>query len=117
MPALRLQTSQAGLFGTGRTSSRLGRVATRDFPPISTVVYLSEQFMPEQIKMTHDQLADLIVKDVRRHAHCNGFKSISLHKLADGEIPGTNWSPASANYGDAGTLVCDEALREIIPRM
>jgi hypothetical protein len=73
--------------------------------------------MPEQITMTQDELADLIVKDVRRHAHCSGFKSISLHKLADGEIPGVNWSPGTANYGVAGTMICDDALREIIPRM
>jgi hypothetical protein len=72
--------------------------------------------MAEQITMTHDQLADLIVKDLRRHAHCGGFKSISLYKLADGEIAGTNWTTGNANYGDAGTLVCDYALREIIPR-
>lgn len=73
--------------------------------------------MTKQINMTHDQLADLIVKDVRRHAHCEGFKWITLYKLVDDEIPGTNWTPAGANYGDAGQLVCDDALREIIPRM
>ena len=73
--------------------------------------------MTKQINMTHDLLADLIVKDVRRHAHCQGFKSISLHKLEDGELLGANWTPGSANYGDAGQLVCDDALREVIPRM
>lgn len=73
--------------------------------------------MSKQIPMTHDQLTDLIVKDVRRHAHCGDFKSITLHKLVEGEIPGTNWSPGTANYGDAGMQVCDDALRKIIPRM
>ena len=73
--------------------------------------------MSKPITMTHDQLADLIVKDVRRHAHCEGLKSISLYKLADGEIPGANWASATMNYGDAGPKVCDDALREIISRM
>jgi hypothetical protein len=73
--------------------------------------------MSKQIPMTHDQLTGLIVKDVRRHAYCGGFKSITLHKLVEGEIPGANWSPGTANYGDAGMQVCDDALREIIPRM
>lgn len=73
--------------------------------------------MTKQIGMTHDQLADLIVKDVRRHAHCGGFQSITLHKLVEGQIPGANWSPSTANYGDSGAQVCDAALREIIPRM
>lgn len=73
--------------------------------------------MSDKISVTDDQLADLIVKDVRRHAHCQGFKSISLHKIEEGQIPGVNWAPSSANYGEAGQLVCDKALREIIPRM
>lgn len=73
--------------------------------------------MSDKISMTHDQLADLIVKDVRRHAHCQGFKSISLHKIEEGQIPGVDWSPSTANYGEAGQRVCDEALHEIIPRM
>jgi len=36
--------------------------------------------MAEQIKMFHDQLADLIVMDVRRHARCQGFKSVTLYR-------------------------------------
>ena len=70
-----------------------------------------------QIAMTADQIAELIVKDVRRHAHCEGFKSISVHELAAGQVEGVNWSPSSANYGEVGRESCDDALREIISRM
>jgi hypothetical protein len=74
--------------------------------------------MPEQIKMTHGELAELIAKDVRRHAHCEGFRSISLDILRDGQIPGVNWSEGSTiNFGDADQASCVTALREIIPRM
>jgi hypothetical protein len=73
--------------------------------------------MTEPIPMTGDQIADLIVKDVRRHAHCSGFKSVSVNKLVDGEIPGTNWSCGQANYGGSDERVCNDALREVIPRM
>lgn len=73
--------------------------------------------MSEQIKMTHGELTDLIVRDVRRRAHCEGFRSISLYTLRDGQIPGVNWSEAVVNYGDADQASCDAALREIIPRM
>jgi hypothetical protein len=76
-----------------------------------------ETKMPDQIPMSQDQIADLIVKDVRRHAHCTGFKSIGVNRLAEGEVPGVNWSPAFANYGQADQRTCDAALREIIPRM
>ena len=68
-----------------------------------------------KIGVTHDQLESLIVNDVRRRAHCDGFKAISFYRTA--EIAGTNWVPASVNYGKAGSVVCDAALREIIPRM
>jgi hypothetical protein len=73
--------------------------------------------MSQPIPMTGDQIADLIVKDVRRHAHCGGFKSITVHKIADGQIVGTNWSCGHANYGSADERVCNDSLREIIPRM
>lgn len=73
--------------------------------------------MSEPIPMTQDQIADLIVKDVRRHAHCTEFKSVTINRLADGEIPGVNWSPGTANYGQADQNACNDALREVIPRM
>jgi hypothetical protein len=74
--------------------------------------------MTEQITMTHDQIAGLIVKDVRRHAHCTNFKSVSVHKIADGQIPGANWSYGNnVDYGGDDQKVCEDALREIIPRM
>ncbi len=46
--------------------------------------------MPDQIKMLAAQLEDLIVKDVRRHAHCGAFKSIHVYKIAEGQIPEAN---------------------------
>jgi hypothetical protein len=73
--------------------------------------------MPEQIKMTHGELAELIAKDVRRHAHCEGFRSISLYALRDGQIPGVNWSEGAINFGEADQASCVAALREVIPRM
>lgn len=74
--------------------------------------------MPEQIKMTHNELAGLIAKDVRRHAHCEGFRSISLYPLRDGQISGVNWDDGGPiNFGDADQASCVHALREIIPRM
>jgi hypothetical protein len=45
--------------------------------------------MAEMIKMFAPQLEDLIVKDVRRHAHCTAFKSITVHKIAEGQIHAT----------------------------
>ncbi|WP_137042489.1 hypothetical protein [Pseudolabrys sp. FHR47] len=73
--------------------------------------------MSEQINMTHDQLAELIAKDVRRRAHCEGFSSIALYQLKDGQIPGINWSEGPINFGTADEDECVRALREIIPRM
>ena len=67
--------------------------------------------------MTADEICDLIVWDVRRHAHCDGFQSISIHPIGDERVPDISWSPAVANYGEAGREVCDAVLREIIPRM
>lgn len=72
--------------------------------------------MAEQIKMFHDQLADLIVMDVRRHAHCQGFKSVTLYRHPYGEIPGANWSVGTVNYGDAGPRICKAALQEVTAR-
>jgi hypothetical protein len=74
--------------------------------------------MSQQFTMTNSQLAELIVEDVRRHPHCTDFKSFSVHKVADSQILGTNWSGGSVvDYGDADEKVCDDALREVIPRM
>jgi hypothetical protein len=71
-----------------------------------------------QFTMTHSELADLIVMDVRRHAHCIGFKSFSVQKVADSPILGTNWSGANVvDYGEADEKVCNDVLREVIPRM
>ncbi len=67
--------------------------------------------------MTADEICNLIVWDVRRHAHCDGFKSISIYPIKDERLPDIDWSPATANYGEAGREVCDAALREIISRM
>lgn len=78
-----------------------------------------EGHVAEQINMFVAQIEELIVKDVRRHAHCQAFKSIHVYKIAEGQIPGTNWEckNGGADYGGADKRVCDEALREIIPRM
>jgi hypothetical protein len=75
--------------------------------------------MAEQIKMSAAQLEDLIVKDVRRHAHCGAFKSIHVYKIAEGQILGANWNCANGgtDYGGADKRICDEALREVVPRM
>lgn len=73
--------------------------------------------MPEQTNMTHGDLTELIVKDVRRHAHCQGFSSISLHTLKDGQVPGVNWSVGTINFGDADEASCEQALRDVIPRL
>jgi hypothetical protein len=67
-------------------------------------------------KMTASELKDQIVREVRRHAHCDGFKSIQLYALAAGEIPGVNWAPSVVNYGEASEALCDAALRGIVPR-
>ena len=73
--------------------------------------------VPEQTNMTHGDLSELIVKDVRRHAHCQTFESITLYMLKDGQIPGVNWSVGPINFGGADEASCDQALREVIPRM
>jgi hypothetical protein len=73
--------------------------------------------MPEQIKVTHRELTELIVKEVRSHAHCEGFRSISLYTLVDGQISGVNWSEGPINFGDADQASCVHALREVIQRM
>jgi hypothetical protein len=74
--------------------------------------------MSEQIKQTHRELAELIVKKVRLHAHCEGLRSIGLDQLRDGQIPGVNWDVSETiNFGDADQASCKVALSEIIPHM
>jgi hypothetical protein len=75
--------------------------------------------MSQQIAMTQEELEGLIVKDVRRHAHCTGFKAIRVHRIADDQIPGTNWSYGNSgmDYGGADEKVCNDALREVVYRM
>jgi hypothetical protein len=60
----------------------------------------------------------MIVDEVRRRPHCEGFKSISLYRIVDPSVDShNNWAPAVANYGEADQDSCDAALREIIPRL
>jgi hypothetical protein len=73
--------------------------------------------MSEQTEITHGELAELIAKEVRLHHHCEGFRSIGVHQLKDGQIPGVNWDVDGRNYGDADEASCEVALSEIIPRM
>ena len=74
--------------------------------------------MPEQINKTNGELAEMIAKEVRLHAHCEGFRSIGLHQLRDGQVPGVNWDVSGPiNFGDADQASCEVALSEIIPRM
>lgn len=74
--------------------------------------------MSQQDTMFAAEIAELIVKDVRRHAHCQKFHSIHVYEIAEGEIPGVNWNAANRrDYGGADPRVCEEALREVIPRM
>jgi len=74
--------------------------------------------MTTQIAMFATEIADLIVKDVRRHDHCQAFRSIDVHEIAPGQIPGVNWNADSGiDYGGADPGSCDNALREVIPRM
>jgi hypothetical protein len=74
--------------------------------------------MPEPTPITHGELAEIIAKEVRLHAHCEGFRSISLDTIGEGLIPGTNWMQGSTiNYGDADHASCDVILSEILSRM
>jgi hypothetical protein len=65
--------------------------------------------------MLASELEPLIVDEVRRHRHCDGFQSITFN--GTDQHVGTNWIPANINYGNASPKLCDEALRGIIPRM
>ncbi|TXH85519.1 MAG: hypothetical protein E6Q77_00395 [Rhizobium sp.] len=67
-------------------------------------------------RLTINDLEAMIVKDVRRRAHCEGFSSFQIYR--SDTVPGTNWIPGSTvNYGGASEHHCDEALREIVPRL
>jgi hypothetical protein len=59
-----------------------------------------------------DELQTLIVQGVRRHEHCDDFRSINFLRTAD--IQGANWSIGSVDYGNASPEMCDSALRDII---
>jgi hypothetical protein len=73
--------------------------------------------MPVQIEKTRSELQDHIVKKVRLRPHCEGFGSIGVHPLVDGQIPGENWDVAGVNYGGADEASCDAALSDIVPSM
>jgi hypothetical protein len=45
-------------------------------------------------------------------------KSVSLYIVVDESAKGTfNWTTASANYGEAGPMLCDEALRRVVKQL
>jgi hypothetical protein len=62
--------------------------------------------MSQPIPMTGDQIADLIVKDVRRHAHCTDFKSINRFTRSP-----TMKSPAQTGHADSGWIAADRTRR------
>jgi len=73
--------------------------------------------MPKPTK-TSAEIQRMIVDAVRAHRGFEGFKSISIHKIVDPSAEGAfNWAPSVANYGEAGPLLCDDALRSIIPQL
>jgi hypothetical protein len=55
----------------------------------------------------------MIVAQVRRRPHCQGFKSIVIYPLDDRSVP-FNWSTGPRDYGEAGPDSCEAALGEII---
>jgi len=69
---------------------------------------------------TRRQLELMIAAEVRRHPHCQGFKSISLYYsiFEDLQAGVVNWLPSVRYYdGDANGGACEAALRAIIPRL
>lgn len=73
--------------------------------------------MPKPIK-SRAEIEQMIVDAVRRTKGCEGFKSISIHMIVDESARGQfNWAPSVANYGEAGPVLCDDALRTIIPQL
>jgi hypothetical protein len=69
-------------------------------------------------KKTRAEIETMIANEVRKRPLCEGFQSISIYRTVDGSAEGiSNWSPSVTTYGDAGEEVCEEALREIVPRL
>ena len=69
-------------------------------------------------KKTRAEIETMIADEVRKRPLCKGFQSISIYRIVDASAEGVfNWSPSVTNYGDAGAEVCEEALREIVPRL
>lgn len=67
-------------------------------------------------RLTINDLETMIVKDVRRRAHCEDFSSFQIYR--SDAVAGTNWIPGSTvNYGRSSPMHCDDALREIVPRL
>lgn len=59
-----------------------------------------------------------IVDAVRRTKGREGFKSISIHMIVDESERGQfNWAPSVADCGEADPVLCDDALRTIIPQL
>jgi hypothetical protein len=73
--------------------------------------------MPEQTEKTRSELQEHIIKEVRLRPRCEGFGSIGVHPLVDGQISRENWDVAGVNYGGADEASCDAALSEIVPHM
>lgn len=67
-------------------------------------------------RLTINDLESLIVKDVRRRRHCEDFSSFQIYR--SDAVEGVNWIPGSTvNYGRSSPMHCDNALREIVPRL
>jgi hypothetical protein len=73
--------------------------------------------MPKPVK-TLTELSNMITASVRQTPGCVGFKSVSLYIIVDESAKGAfNWTTASANYGEAGPMLCDEALRRVVAQL
>lgn len=73
--------------------------------------------MPKPTK-TLTELSKMITAAVRKVPGCAGFQSISLYIVIDDAAKGAfNWTPSVANYGDAGPMLCDEAVRRIVAQL
>jgi hypothetical protein len=63
---------------------------------------------------TRAELERMIVSEVRKYPHCEGFKSVTFYRVVDQPF---NWSLSLCDYGEAGMDSCDAALRGIISRL
>jgi hypothetical protein len=71
-----------------------------------------------KLKKSRAEIEAIIVAEVRRYPHCEGFKSISIYIIIDGATDRQfTWALSVANYGNAGQDSCDAALLEVIPRL